>query len=192
MRPEAANYALIKKPTPRRGNRASNAAPRNVYMCRDGKFVALSASMQSVAERLFKVMGREDLIHDTRFHSNTDRLENIDELDDLVGDFIAARSRGEILDLCGRAGVTVAPLYDMSDLVVDSYVIERECLISIADAEMGRLPMHNVVPRLSETPGAIRRPAPSIGQHNIEVFRELGLDAQTQARLLPASAATTK
>jgi len=179
MRPEAANYALIKKPTPRRGNRASNAAPRNVYMCRDGKFVALSASMQSVAERLFKVMGREDQIHNTRFHSNTDRLENIDELDDLVGDFIAARSRGEILDLCGRAGVTVAPLYDMSDLVVDSYVIERECLISIADVEMGRLPMRNVVPRLSETPGAIRRPAPSIGQH-------------TQARLLAASAATTK
>jgi crotonobetainyl-CoA:carnitine CoA-transferase CaiB-like acyl-CoA transferase len=190
MGPEAANYALIGKPTPRRGNRASNAAPRNVYACRDGRFVALSASTQSAAERLFKAMGREDLIHDPRFLSNTDRLQNIDALDDLIGDFFAARGRDEILELCGRAGVTVAPLYDMSDLVVDPYVVERECLISVADAEMGRLPMHNVVPRLSETPGAIRRSAPSIGQHNAEVFRELGFDAQTQARLLASATVT--
>jgi crotonobetainyl-CoA:carnitine CoA-transferase CaiB-like acyl-CoA transferase len=152
----------------------------------------LSASMQSAAERLFKVMGREDLVHDPRFLSNTDRLQNIDELDELIGDFFAARSRNEILELCGRAGVTVAPLYDISDVVVDPYVVERECLISVADAEMGRLPMHNVVPRLSGTPGAIRRPAPSIGQHNVEIFQDLGLDAQTQARLLAASATVTE
>jgi crotonobetainyl-CoA:carnitine CoA-transferase CaiB-like acyl-CoA transferase len=67
--------------------------------------------------------------------------------------------------------------------VGDPYVIERECLITVEDAEMGRLPMHNVSPRLGKTPGAIRRPAPRVGQHNAEIFDELGLDSATRARL---------
>jgi crotonobetainyl-CoA:carnitine CoA-transferase CaiB-like acyl-CoA transferase len=181
--PEAANHALTGAATQRRGNRASNAAPRNVYACRDGKFVALSASMQSTTERLFKLMGRSDLSDDPRFRTNTDRLRNIEELDAMIGAFMAARSRAEVLELCDEAGVTVAPLYDASDLAGDPYAIERECLITVGDAEMGRLPMHNVSPRLSKTPGAIRRPAPTVGQHNAEIFDELGLDAATRLRL---------
>jgi crotonobetainyl-CoA:carnitine CoA-transferase CaiB-like acyl-CoA transferase len=181
--PDAANYVLTGAPASRRGNRASNAAPRNVYACCDGRFVALSASMQSTTERLFRLMGRADLIDDPRFRTNTDRLRNIEELDALIGAFMAARTRAEVLDLCDQARVTVAPLYDASDLVGDPYVIERECLITVEDAEMGRLPMHNVSPRLGKTPGAIRRPAPRVGQHNAEIFDELGLDSATRARL---------
>jgi crotonobetainyl-CoA:carnitine CoA-transferase CaiB-like acyl-CoA transferase len=179
--PEAANHALTGAATQRRGNRASNAAPRNVYACRDGEFVALSASMQSTTERLFKLMDRADLIDDPRFHTNTDRLRNIDELDALVAAFMSARTRSEMLELCEQAGVTVAPLYDASDLLNDRYVIERECLITVEDSEMGRLPMHNVSVRLSKTPGAIRRPAPTVGQDNSEIFDELGLDEDARA-----------
>ncbi len=181
--PEAANHALTGVPTKRHGNRASNAAPRNAYACGDGQFVALSASMQSAAERLFKLMGRADLIDDPRFRTNTDRLRNIEELDFLIGAFMAARTRAEALELCDQAGVTVAPLYDASDLARDAYVAERECLVVVEDPEMGELPMHNVSPRLSKTPGAIRRPAPAVGQHNAEIFDELGLDAAARRQL---------
>jgi crotonobetainyl-CoA:carnitine CoA-transferase CaiB-like acyl-CoA transferase len=178
--PEAANYALTKKPTPRLGNRASNAAPRNVYACRDGKFVALSASMQAPTERLFKLMGRADLIDDPRFRTNSDRLKHVEELDALIADFMREGTQSEVLDLCASAGVTVAPVYDAADVAVDRYVIERECLVTVEDADVGRLPMHNVVPRLSKTPGAIRRPAPRVGQHNDEIARELGLDPKKE------------
>jgi crotonobetainyl-CoA:carnitine CoA-transferase CaiB-like acyl-CoA transferase len=186
--PEAANYALTKRPTPRLGNRASNAAPRNIYACGDGKFVALSASMQAPTERLFRVMGRADLIDDPRFRTNSDRLEHIEELDALIADFMRRGTQSEVLDLCAHAGVTVAPVYDAADLAVDRYVIERECLVTVEDADIGRLPMHNVVPRLSKTPGAIRRPAPTIGQHNDEIARELGFESKSKA----ATRASTK
>ena len=181
--PEAANYQLSGTPTPRRGSRASNTAPRNVYPCSDGKFVALSASMQSVAERLFRMMGREDLISDPRFRTNSDRVRNNDEIDEIVAEFMARRSQAENVALFEAAGVTVGPVCDAADLADHPYVVGRDILPTFPDAEMGALPMHNVTPRLSRTPGAIRAPAPDLGQHNEEIYADLGLDAGDLDRL---------
>ena len=174
--PEAANYRLTGTPTQRNGSRASNTAPRNVYQCSDGKFVALSASMQSMAERLFTVMGREDLISDPRFRTNTDRVRNNDALDPIVADFMRQRTQAENLELFDRTGVTVGPVYDAGDLMSHPYIVEREVLVTLPDREMGELPMHNVVPRLSHTAGAFRSPAPELGEHNAEIFGAIGVD----------------
>lgn len=146
--PEAANHALTGQVAPRLGSRSSISAPRSVYACSDGKFVAMSASMQGMAERLFRVIGREDLITDPRFLTNADRIRNNDVLDGIIADFIAQRSREQNLALFGAAGVTVGPVCDAADLAEDDYVIERERLVVLPDAEMGELPMHNVVARL--------------------------------------------
>ncbi|MGA0598658.1 CaiB/BaiF CoA transferase family protein [Enterovirga sp. CN4-39] len=184
--PEAANYQLSGEPTPRRGSRASNTAPRNVYPCRDGKFVALSASMQSVAGRLFRVMGREDLISDPRFRTNSDRVRNNDAIDAIVAEFMAERSQADNLALFEAAGVTVGPVSDAADLAEHPYVLGRKILPSFPDPDMGRLPMHNVTPRLSGTPGAIRAPAPELGQHNEEIYADLGLGGADLDRLRAA------
>jgi crotonobetainyl-CoA:carnitine CoA-transferase CaiB-like acyl-CoA transferase len=181
--PEAANLRITGRPTLRNGSRASNAAPRNVYECRDGGFVALSASMQSMTERLFHAMGRPDLISDPRFATNTDRVKNIDEIDAIVAGFIASRSRDENLELFARAGVTVGPVATAEDLVDHPYVTEREVLVDAPDSDLGFLPMHNIVPRLSETPGTFRYPAPELGQHNKEIFGALGLTEEELAVL---------
>ena len=181
--PMPANYVVSGALTPRQGNRASNAAPRNVYVCRDGKFIALSASMQSVTERLFHAMGRPELIVDPRFSDNDRRLSNIDALDAIVGGFIADRTQQECLALFERAGVTAGPMFDAADLMSDAYVAERESLLLLPDADLGELPMHNVVARFSETPGAIRLPAPRLGQHTDEVLSALQLDRPTIAGL---------
>ena len=173
--PEAANHRLTGKPTRRNGSRASNTAPRNIYECSDGKFVALSASMQSMAERLFTVMGREDLLTDPRFRSNTDRVRNNDAIDAIVADFMRQRTQAENLDLFDRAGVTVGPVCDAGELMSHPYIVEREVLVTLPDPEMGELPMHNVVPRLSSTAGAIRSPAPKLGQHNAEIYGAIGV-----------------
>lgn len=187
--PEAANHRLTGMPTRRNGSRASNTAPRNIYECSDGKFVALSASMQSMAERLFAVMGREDLLTDARFRTNTDRVRNNDAIDAIVADFMRQRTQAENLELFDRAGVTVGPVCDAGDLMSHPYIVEREVLVTLPDPEMGELPMHNVVPRLSDTAGAIRSPAPKLGQHNTEILGAIGvgqreLEELTRAQII--------
>lgn len=173
--PEAANLKLSGVPTLRNGSRASNAAPRNIYACSDGKFVALSASMQSMAEKLFYLMGQPELLQDPRFRTNTDRVRHNDDLDDIVAAFIAGHSQNEILRLCDEAGVTMGPVNDASDLARDHFIAGREVIVNLPDAEMGQLPMHDVVPRLSATPGHLRTPAPALGEHNETIYAELGL-----------------
>ncbi len=181
--PEAANFQITGETTPRLGSRTAISSPRNVYPCSDGKFVALSASMQSMAERLFQIMGRADLISDPRFATNSDRIRNADEIDAIVADFIRQRTQAENLALFDRVGVTVGPVCDASDLMSHDFIREREVLLAFPDDETGTLPMHNVTPRLSRTPGSIRTPAPSLGQHNKEVYEGLGLTPTAQGQL---------
>lgn len=181
--PQAANYALTGDVVPRIGSRSTTASPRNVYECSDGKFVALSASMQSMAEKLFQTMGRPELITDPRYATNTDRVRNDLELDAIVADFMRERTQEENLAIFDAAGVTVGPVCDASDLGSHNYIQGREALVELPDDEMGQLPMHNVTPRLSETPGAIRTPAPKLGEHTAEILSELGIPSDKQAQL---------
>ena len=173
--PEAANLRLNGQPTLRNGSKASNTAPRNVYECSDGRFVALSASMQSMAQRLFQVMGREELIRDPRFATNSDRVRNNDAIDAIVAAFMRQRTQAENLALFDEVGVTVGPVCDAADLMTHRYPTQREVLVELPDDEMGALPMHNIVPRLSGTPGAFRLPAPRVGEHTREILESLGV-----------------
>jgi crotonobetainyl-CoA:carnitine CoA-transferase CaiB-like acyl-CoA transferase len=184
--PEAANYTLTGKVTERLGSRSATSSPRNVYRCADGKYVALSASMQSMAERLFRVMGREDLITDPRFATNTDRIANAEEIDGIVAEFMAQRTQAENLALFDSVGVTVGPVCDVSDLMEHPFICEREVLVDVPDSEAGTMPMHNVTPRLSGTPGAFRSPAPTLGEHNADIYGALGLSQEEQERLRQA------
>ncbi len=166
---EAAQYALTGKPTPRTGNQSSHTAPRNAFLCADGKYVALSASMQSMAERLFRAIGRPDLIDDPRFRTNDDRVRNRDTLDQIIGDVIRRRTREENLRHFEAADVTVGPILSVAELLSHPFARGRGIIAEIgADGE--KLPMHGVVPRFSVTPGRIARPAPALGQHTEEVL----------------------
>ncbi len=181
--PEALNNRLTGEVMERTGSRSNISAPRNVYRCGDGKYVAMSASMQSMSERLMRTIGRPELIDDPRFRTNTDRVANNDELDSIIAAFMAERDQAEILRICDEAGVTVGPVRDAGDLSDDDYMREREVLIEVPDADLGSIPMHNISPRLSETPGALRRPAPELGQHTDEVLATLGLSGDALAAL---------
>jgi formyl-CoA transferase len=171
--PLPANYKLNGKLKPRTGSRSTTNCPRNVYQTRDGKWMALSASTQRTTERLFRVIGREDMIADPRFDSNSSRLRNVEEVDRIVGGFIRERTLAENLDLFDREEITVGPVYDSSDLAHDPYIIEREAIAEYEDPEVGFLPMHAVTARMSATPGVMRRPAPSVGEHTREVIEPL-------------------
>jgi crotonobetainyl-CoA:carnitine CoA-transferase CaiB-like acyl-CoA transferase len=171
--PQAANYKLTGEVKVRTGSRSTNAAPRNVYQTKDNSWVALSASTQGMALRVLDKIGRPELVDDPRFSTNIERVKNGLELDRLIGEFVGARTLAENLKYFDEAGVTIGPVYDISQITQDDYVLEREALIEIPDEQMGELPTHAVVPRLSGTPGALKSPAPKVGEHNEALLKPL-------------------
>ncbi|POR50326.1 CaiB/BaiF CoA transferase family protein [Bosea psychrotolerans] len=186
LSPQAANYRLSGKVKPRTGSRSTNSAPRNAYRCSDGAYVSLSGSIQKMTERLFRAIGRPDLIEDPRFRSNADRLRHVEELDAIIGAFIAQRSQAENVAFFEKAEVTIGPIYDTPQIMADPHVIARELVADYPDEEMGQLPMHHVVPRLLGTPGSIRTKAPRLGEHNREILAGLGLTEDALAELAQA------
>ena len=187
--PQAANFRLTGETRKATGSRSSNSAPRNAYRCRDGKYVSLSGSTQSMAERIFNAIGRPDLILDPRFRTNADRLNNVAALDEVIGGFIAGFDQADLVALMEKAEVTVGPIYDIGQIMVDPHVVEREILADYPDADIGSLPMHHVVPRMSETPGSIRYPAPRLGEHNRALLGELGIGDADYERLIDSRVA---
>jgi crotonobetainyl-CoA:carnitine CoA-transferase CaiB-like acyl-CoA transferase len=170
---EAAKCRINGAPTMRAGNQSTHTAPRNVYECGDGGFVAMSGSMQSMAMRILDTIGRPELKADPRFATNDARVEHRDELDAIIGGFIGQRTQAEALALFEATGVTVGPVCSVADLLGHPYTEGREAIVEMQDADLGSLPMHNVVPRLSATPGGMRRPAPVLGEHTAEILEEL-------------------
>ncbi|HBO44418.1 MAG TPA: hypothetical protein DD670_10895 [Planctomycetaceae bacterium] len=161
------------------------AAPRNAYQSRDGGWVAMSATTQGMWERVACSIGRKELIEDPRFRTNADRLANVERLDTIIGGWIASRDHADVLQHFEQAEVTVAPICSIADLVdgpISGYIRGRGILVEVPDAEMGTLPIHTVIPRLTRTPGALRRPAPVVGEHNAEVLGALGIDETTRKR----------
>ena len=176
LSPQVANYRLTGEVRKRSGSRSTNSAPRNAYRCADGAYVGLSGSIQSMAQRVLRAIGRPELVDDPRFRTNADRLRNVEALDAIIGDFIAQRSQAENVAFFREAEVTIGPIYDAAQIERDPHVVAREIVADYPDPEMGSLPMHHVVPRLGGTPGTIRTPAPALGQHNRELLAEIGIE----------------
>jgi crotonobetainyl-CoA:carnitine CoA-transferase CaiB-like acyl-CoA transferase len=189
--PEAAIYRHTGAVKGRVGSASNTSAPRNVYRCADGKYVALSASMQSMAKRVFEVIGRPQMIEDERFRTNSARVRPANRalIDEAVGGWFAGRTREEALRIMRDNEVTVGPVYNIDDAVEDAHFREREIIVEAQDAELGQIPMHNIVPRLSATPGVWRRPAPQLGEHTDEILKEAGYDAAGIAALRRSKAA---
>jgi crotonobetainyl-CoA:carnitine CoA-transferase CaiB-like acyl-CoA transferase len=172
---EAAIYRLTGTVRERTGSRSETTSPRNVFRTKDGRYIGISASIQAMAERLFRAVGREDMITDPRFRTNSDRVRNAEACEAPIVAFIGSRTLAENMEVFEHAEVTAAPVYDIDQFMADPHVIAREILVDLPDDELGRLPMHNVIPRLSDTPGRLRRPAPALGEHTAEILGSLGL-----------------
>ncbi|HJQ60350.1 MAG TPA: CoA transferase [Vineibacter sp.] len=181
--PQAANHRLTGTIKPRTGSRSTNAAPRNVYKTKDGGWVCLSASTQGMTERLFRAIGRADLIDDPRYRTNAERVQRAEELDAIIGAFVGARSLDETVAFFDKAEVTIGPVYDVGQILRDPHFVEREILADYPDDETGRFAMHTVTPRLGGTPGTIRTPAPRLGEHTRTLLAELGLSDTDYAAL---------
>jgi crotonobetainyl-CoA:carnitine CoA-transferase CaiB-like acyl-CoA transferase len=175
--PDAAAWRVSGDKPQRTGSRSLTTSPRNVYETSDGRFIAISASIQQMAERVFRAIGRPEMIADPRFRTNTDRVRNIAECDGAVADFIRNRTLADNMAVFEAAEVTAIPVYEIDQLVADPHVHARGVLVEAPDAEAGSVLMHNIIPRLSDTPGRLRTPAPTLGEHTREILGQLGHDA---------------
>ena len=180
---DAAMYKAAGIVPKRQGSRSNVTSPRNVYRTRDGRWISISASMQSMAERLYAAVGAPEMIEDPRFADNSARLAHPDESERPVAEFIARHDCAECLAIFEAAEVTAAPIYDIDQFVADPHVQARQIVVDVPDEEIGSVTIHNVIPRLSATPGALRRPAPKLGEHTAEVLSRVGLGGADLAQL---------
>ena len=181
--PEAATFRVSGEKPQRTGSRSLTTSPRNVYATQDGRYIAISASIQAMAERVFRAIGKPEMIDDPRFRTNTDRVRHIDECDGAVAAFIAQRSLDENMAIFQAAEVTATPVYDIDQLIADEHVQARGIIVEAPDDEAGSVLMHNVIPRLSDTPGKLRHPAPTLGQHSRAVLGAIGYSSEQIAAL---------
>ena len=172
-------YDQLGEVRQRHGNKLPDAAPRGAYESKDkGKYVALSGSAQPVAMRLLEVIGGPELAADPRFQTNADRVANIEALDDLISAWMKRYPRDEAIEILRAAQVAAGPVYDVADLFADPHYRARETLVAVPDPDLGKLTVHNVMPRLSRTDGRVLFTGRDKGADNADVFEgDLGLDA---------------
>jgi crotonobetainyl-CoA:carnitine CoA-transferase CaiB-like acyl-CoA transferase len=173
--PEAAIYRATGRVKERTGSASNTTSPRNVYRCRDGKYLALSGSTPQVARRVFEIIGHPEMNADPRFADNSARVRNRALVDEAVGAWFARHDRDEALRIMRASGATVGPVYSAAEAADDPHFNERGVVVEVEDKTFGQLPMHNIIPRLSATPGVWRRPAPTLGQHSAEILGEYGI-----------------
>jgi formyl-CoA transferase len=167
----------------RTGNRTPNTAPRNTYRTRDGKWVAISASAQTIAERVVRLVGRPDFIAAPWFAHGVDRAQHADELDAAVGSWIAARDCDEVVRAFEAAEAAVAPIHDIRDVMQDPQYRALGSIVGVADPELGEVKMQNVLFRMLGTPGRVRWAGRRLGEDNAAVYGELGVTAERLAEL---------
>jgi crotonobetainyl-CoA:carnitine CoA-transferase CaiB-like acyl-CoA transferase len=171
----------------RTGNRSINNAPRNTYRTVDGRWVAVSTSAQSVAERVMSLVGHPEVVKEPWFRSGRERAEHADELDEYVGDWIASRRLDEVVEAFEKAEAAVAPIYDVSQIVEDPQYQALGSIVSVDDPDLGSLRMQNVMFRMSDTPGRIRWAGRGLGQDNRSVYvDELGISKDEFDELVEA------
>lgn len=168
----------------RTGNRSVNTAPRNTYLTKDEKWVGVASSTNEVAVRVVTMVGRPDLAQEPWFHTGRGRVEHNDLLDDVLTAWIGSHTRDEVMAAALEHEVTLAPVYEIPELLEDLHVKAREMITTVADPVLGNVRMPNVMFRFSETPGSIRWTGQAVGAANDEILREqLGIDEATLSRL---------
>lgn len=175
--PQISRWDQLGTLQPRRGNRSSDNAPRNTYRTRDDRWVAVSTSAQSIAERVMRLVGRPDLIEHSWFSTGSGRAAHADELDEAVGSWIACRTRNEVVEAFEEAQAAVAPIYDAADIDADPQYQALDTVHTVDDPDLGPLAMQNVIFRLSRTPGRIEWSGRGPGADTDAVLSELGLQA---------------
>jgi crotonobetainyl-CoA:carnitine CoA-transferase CaiB-like acyl-CoA transferase len=183
LEPQLVEYDQLGTVMSRVGNRSPVNAPRNIYLSGDRRWVALSTSTQSTADRLMTLVGRPDLLELPWFRSAHARAEHADELDAIVGPWVSERGHEEVLAACREAGAPAAVVFSVPDIMADAQYAALGAVTTVEDRDLGPVRMANTPFRLTGTPARIRWAGPDLGEHNADVYGGIGLDAAELRRL---------
>ena len=171
-------YAALGIDRPRRGNIHFAAAPGDHFPTADGRYIVLTCSNNAIFARLAKAIGRDDLIDDPRFRTHDDRFANIEEINSLIAEWIAQQPVNQILDLFDANGIAYSLIYSPADILSDPHYAARKSIATV-ETRAGTLQMPAALPKMSLSPPPAIRPAPSLGEHDAEIRKEIEAASKT-------------
>jgi crotonobetainyl-CoA:carnitine CoA-transferase CaiB-like acyl-CoA transferase len=169
--PEYDAFGVVRE---RAGSALPGIAPSNAYACADDSYVLIGGNGDSIFLRLMRAIGREDLASDPDLAHNDGRARRSTELDTAIGAWTRARPIDEVIAVLDSAGVPVGRIYNAADIAHDPQYQARDMVLQTQDRHGLPLKVPGIVPKLGDTPGAIRHPAPRLGEHTEEVLRHPG------------------
>ncbi|MCJ8285583.1 CoA transferase [Halomonas sp.] len=164
------DYARAGKIRERAGSFLPKIAPSNAYPARDGRDVIIGANQDTVFRRLCEAMGQPTLADHPDYADHRARGENQQAIDELIAAWTAHHDAQHIVDLLADAGVPAGLVYTAKDMLEDEHIKERGSIVEVPDRHGKPLPMQNVFPRLSQTPGKVRQVGPALGEHTETVL----------------------
>ncbi len=167
---------------PRLGNEFRIAAPARVYRCRDGE-VMTGVLLDAHWRRLCALWQTPERADDPRYATTPARLERRAEVDTMLAEWLASRSRADALESLRQAGVPAAPVRTYAEAAADPHVRERDMLQRVPQSDGVTAPITGPAAKLSRTPQRVRSPAPALGAHTEAILGELGLSADELTRL---------
>jgi len=177
--PEYSAFGAVREPA---GSALPGIAPTNAYPCTDG-YVLVAGNGDSIFKRLMQGIGRPDLGTDPELASNPGRVRRVAEIDAAIGAWTQTRTVAEVLAMLDAADVPGGRIYTVKDIAEDPHYRARDMIVAVSSAEGLTVETPGIVPKLSATPGAIRRRAPTLGEDNESVLREIGVTPEQLAAL---------
>lgn len=173
----AIEYDQLGQVRERDGNNNQYTAPANVFRTKDGRYVTVTGSTNSMFAANMRAIGRADLIDDPRFVTNRQRMEYRDELDRIFQQFMDAHALDEVLGAFARENGAIGPIYSVEQIFEDTQMRARDAIAEVSDQDFGTVRMQNVVPRLTRNPGRIRWAAKDLGADTDAILADLGYSA---------------
>ncbi len=180
--PQSLMYDQLGTIQMRTGNAIPFVAPRNSYRCKDGRYVVLSASTESIFRRIMQAIGRTDLAGDPRMQTQEGRVTHMAELDEAIQGWIGAHTLEETVHHFQKFEGALGPINDIEQLLSDPHVMHRGTFTEVEDEELGTLRLQDAIPRMKDTPGSVRWGGPPLGKHTGEILGGLGYSGEDLAR----------
>ncbi|MDI6600417.1 MAG: CaiB/BaiF CoA-transferase family protein [Thermoanaerobacteraceae bacterium] len=160
------------------GNKHPSICPFESFECSDGKEVMIAIGNDNLWAKFCRLVGRDELINDQRFATNRVRLENYEDLKPIMDDIMKQKSLDEWLKTLEKNAIPCGPINTIDKVVKDPQVLYREMLIELEHPKVGKITVPGVPIKFSKTPAKVRFAAPTLGQHNEEVFTSLGYTSE--------------